>query len=109
MNDAPEILPDHRLKALRLRMFCAHTASLTNKRRQGGLDHVRFLARLIKPEMPAPFTSTLPFDEGTETFGSEHLTDALPHRLTHHVTIPEMNGDSCRLGQSWARQAKAKS
>ena len=59
--------------------------------------------------MPAPFTRALPFDEGTETFGSEHLTGALPHRLAHGVTIPEMNGDSYRLGQSWARQAKAKS
>ena len=53
-------------------------------------------------------TSNLPFDEWTETFGSERLTGALPDRLTHHVSILEMNGDSCRLGQSKARQDKAK-
>ena len=37
-------------------------------------------------------TSNLPFDEWTETFGSERLTGALLDRLTHHVTILEMNG-----------------
>jgi DNA replication protein DnaC len=45
-------------------------------------------------------TSNLPFDEWTETFGSERLTGALLDRLTHHVTILEMNGDSYRLAQS---------
>ena len=45
-------------------------------------------------------TSNLPFDEWTEIFGSERLTGALLDRLTHHVHIPEMNGDSFRLKQS---------
>jgi DNA replication protein DnaC len=52
-------------------------------------------------------TSNLPFDEWTETFGSERLTGALLDRLTHHVNILEMNGNSYRLGQSKARQDKA--
>ena len=52
-------------------------------------------------------TSNLPFDEWTETFGTERLTGALLDRLTHHVTILEMNGDSYRLGQSRARKAEA--
>ena len=39
-------------------------------------------------------TSNLPFDEWTETFGSERLTGALLDRLTHHVSILEMNGDA---------------
>ena len=51
-------------------------------------------------------TSNLPFDEWTETFGTERLTGALLDRLTHHVNILEMNGDSYRLGQSRARKAK---
>ena len=51
-------------------------------------------------------TSNLPFDEWTETFGSERLTGALLDRLTHHVSILEMNGDSYRLGQSRARKAR---
>jgi len=38
-------------------------------------------------------TSNLPFDEWTETFGSERLTGALLDRLTHHVNILEMNGE----------------
>jgi len=51
-------------------------------------------------------TSNLPFDEWTQTFGSERLTGALLDRLTHHVSIIEMNGDSYRLGQSRARKAQ---
>ena len=49
-------------------------------------------------------TSNLPFDEWTETLGSEHLTGALLDRITHHVNILEMNGDSYRLAQSRARK-----
>tara|TARA_Y100000310_G_scaffold297461_1_gene330498 strand:+ start:311 stop:706 length:396 start_codon:yes stop_codon:yes gene_type:complete len=45
-------------------------------------------------------SSNLPFDEWTEVFGSERLTGALLDRLTHHVNILEMNGDSYRLKQS---------
>lgn len=45
-------------------------------------------------------TSNLPFDEWTETFGTERLTGALLDRLTHHVHILEMNGESYRLNQS---------
>ena len=48
-------------------------------------------------------TSNLPFEEWTQTFGSERLTGALPDRLTHHVTILEMNGESYRLNQSRSR------
>ncbi|MDP6420791.1 MAG: ATP-binding protein, partial [SAR202 cluster bacterium] len=45
-------------------------------------------------------TTNLPFDEWTEVFGSERLTGALLDRLTHHVDILEMNGDSYRLKHS---------
>ncbi len=45
-------------------------------------------------------TSNLPFDEWTEVFGSERLTGAILDRLTHHVHILEMNGESFRLRQS---------
>ena len=45
-------------------------------------------------------TSNLPFQEWTEVFGSERLTGALLDRLTHHVHILEMNGESYRLKQS---------
>ena len=45
-------------------------------------------------------TTNLPFDEWTEVFGSERLTGALLDRLTHHVHILEMNGDSYRLRHS---------
>ena len=42
-------------------------------------------------------TTNLPFDEWTQVFGSERLTGALLDRITHHVHILEMNGDSYRL------------
>ena len=42
----------------------------------------------------------LPFDEWTEVFGSERLPARCWDRLTHHVHIPEMNGESCRLKRS---------
>src|SRR5271167_5012373 len=45
-------------------------------------------------------TSNLPFDEWTGVFASERLTGALLDRLTHHVHILELNGDSFRLKHS---------
>jgi DNA replication protein DnaC len=52
-------------------------------------------------------TSNLPFDEWTEVLGSERLTGALLDRLTHHVHILEMNGESYRLAQSKRRRRSA--
>jgi hypothetical protein len=37
-------------------------------------------------------------------FGSQRLTGALLDRLTHHVHILELNGESYRLKQSKARR-----
>jgi DNA replication protein DnaC len=54
-------------------------------------------------------TSNLPFDEWTTVFGSERLTGALLDRLTHHVHILEMNGDSYRLKHSKKRQSRGSS
>ena len=53
-------------------------------------------------------TSNLPFDEWTKIFGSERLTGALLDRLTHHVHILEMNGESYRLNQSQKRRKSPK-
>ena len=49
-------------------------------------------------------TTNLSFDEWTQVFGSERLTGALLDRLTHHVHILEMNGDSYRL---WGSRQQA--
>ena len=54
-------------------------------------------------------TSNLPFDEWTSVFGSERLTGALLDRLTHHVHILQMNGDSYRLNQSKGRSRRPSS
>ena len=52
-------------------------------------------------------TSNLPFDEWTEVFGAERLTGAILDRLTHQVSILEMNGDSYRLKHSKAGKKTA--
>jgi DNA replication protein DnaC len=54
-------------------------------------------------------TSNLPFAEWTEVLDSERLTGALLDRLTHHVHILEMNGDSFRLKQSRRKRSPANS
>ena len=52
-------------------------------------------------------TSNLPFQEWTDVLGSERLTGALLDRLTHHVHILEMNGESYRLKQSKRKRANS--
>jgi DNA replication protein DnaC len=54
-------------------------------------------------------TGNLPFNEWTGVFGSERLTGALLDRLTRHVHILEMNGDSYRLKQSQCRPRRRRS
>jgi DNA replication protein DnaC len=53
-------------------------------------------------------TSNLPFEEWTSVFGAERLTGALLDRLTHHVHILSLNGESYRLAQSAGRGRGAK-
>ncbi len=52
-------------------------------------------------------TSNLPFEDWTQVLASERLTGALLDRLTHHVSILTMNGDSYRLKQSSGRRRGA--
>ena len=66
-------------------------------------DRCRAALRGLQPTPRAglhPGDHHLPFDEWTEVFGSERLTGALLDRLTHHVHILEMNGESYRLKRS---------
>jgi len=49
-------------------------------------------------------TSNLSFEEWPAVFRSESLTGALLDRLTRHVHILEMNGESYRLKQSAGRR-----
>jgi DNA replication protein DnaC len=51
-------------------------------------------------------TSNLPFAEWTGVLGSERLTAALLDRLTHHVHILPIEGESYRLAQSQRRKHK---
>ena len=64
---------------------------------------VRFPTEAVRPP-----GADLPFDEWTSVFGSEQLTDALLDRLTHHVHILEMNGESYRLAQSKRRSRRSR-
>ena len=63
-------------------------------------------ATLITSNLPFVMSKTcILHDEWTETFGTERLTGALLDRLTHHVNILEMNGESYRLAQSRTRKS----
>ena len=42
----------------------------------------------------------LPFQKWTSVFASERLTGALLDRITHHVHILEMNGESYRSSKA---------
>ena len=59
---------------------------------------------LIDHRLHKARSGNLPFNEWTEAFGSERLTGALLDRLTHHVHILEMNGESYRLKDSKRRR-----
>jgi DNA replication protein DnaC len=48
----------------------------------------------------------MPFEEWTEVFGSERLTGARLDRITHHVHILEMNGDSYRAPEESVRSGR---
>lgn len=52
-------------------------------------------------------TSNLPFEDWTQVLGSERLTGALLDRITHHVSILAMNGDSYRLKHSAGHRRRA--
>ena len=58
---------------------------------------------------PTIVTSNRPFDEWAVVFVSERLTGALLDRLSHHVHILEMNGDSDRLTHSKERLSRGPS
>jgi DNA replication protein DnaC len=51
-------------------------------------------------------TSNLPFEDWTSVLGSERLTGALLDRLTHHVSILSLNGDSYRLKDARRRRGR---
>jgi DNA replication protein DnaC len=52
-------------------------------------------------------TSNLPFEDWTQVLGAARFTGALLDRLTHHVSILTMNGDSHRLKRSYGRRRSA--
>ncbi len=57
--------------------------------------------RIEVPEDNASLTEFVQFHD--RVFASERLTGALLDRLTHHVHILELNGDSFRLKHSKRR------
>ena len=85
MAEPPRIRLEHHLKKLKLPTFLREYEKLARQCAADGLDHVQFLARLVEMEM---------IDR------ERRLVD----RITHHVHILEMNGESYRLKQSRSRR-----
>ena len=112
MNDRSTLLLEHHLKELKLPSFLREYGKMAAQCAAEGVDHPQYLLRLAELELlfevfsqryergSTMVTTNLPFDEWTEVFGSERLTGALLDRLTHHVHILEMNGESFRLKHS---------
>ena len=126
MSDTSQLLLVHHLKALKLPTFLREYDKLARQCAAEGVDYPRYLLRLAElgyvPRSTTGaellfevfsqryergstiVTGNLPFDEWTGVLGSERLTGALLDRLTHHVHILYMNGDSYRLKQGKKRQ-----
>ncbi|MGM0662248.1 MAG: ATP-binding protein, partial [Pseudomonadota bacterium] len=51
MTEAPQILLNHHLKALKLPTFLREYEKLARQCAAEGLDHIQFLARLVELEM----------------------------------------------------------
>ena len=60
---------------------------------------------LLDQRGATPFIGNLPFDGWMEPPRSERLTGVRLDCVTHHLNIPEINGDSYRLAQNRARKA----
>ncbi len=100
MTDTPQLLLAHHLKALKL-LIIDELGYVPLSQTGAELLFEVFSQRYERGSTIV--TSNLPFDEWTGVFASERLTGALLDRLTHHVHILEMNGDSYRLRQSKRR------
>jgi IstB-like ATP binding protein len=72
-----------------------------------GFNQLEARVHIGAPHGSTLVTSNLPFDEWTSILGSERLTGALLDRLTHHVHILEMNGQSYRLATSKKAQPRS--
>ena len=78
MSEVPQVLLGHHLKALKLPTFLREHDKLARRCAAEGVDHTGYLLRLCELE--------------------------LLDRLTHHVHILELNGESYRLKASRRRQ-----
>ena len=86
----PHLLLDHYLKTLRLPSFKREYEKQAGLAAKAGDDHVKYLLRLTELEMI----------DRERRLVDRRITGALLHRLTHHVHILEMNGESYRLTQA---------
>lgn len=69
--------------------------------------HIRARSKYPSSEDRGDVRSAFAFhgDHLEQVFDTERLTGALLNRLTNHVNILEMNGESYRLAQSRARKS----
>ena len=89
----PEMLLGHYLKTLRLPSFKREFEKQAELAAKRGEDHVRYLLRLAELELI----------DREQRLVERRITGALFDRLTHHVHILKMNGESYRLSEAKKR------
>lgn len=72
----------------------------------GGPEHLFGFMSQCYERTSVLITTNLPFAEWPQVFGDERLAGALLDRLTHHVHILEIPGESYRLKVSLKRQKR---
>ena len=112
MNDRSTLLLEHHLKELKLPSFLREYGKLAAQCAAEGVDHPQYLLRLAELELIDRHqrmvewrirAARFPAVKSLDTFdfpAIPSLNKALLDRLTHHVHILEMNGESYRLKRS---------
>ena len=74
---------------------------------QGAAENLFNFFSICYERVSVMVTTNLPFSEWPQVFGDERLAGALIDRLTHHVHVVEIQGESYRLRASLkAKQVK---
>ena len=101
-SGTPQVLLGHHLKQLKLPTVLREYDKVARECARDGVDHPRYLLRLVELELIDRERRMV-----ERRIRQARFTGALLDRLTHHVHILTMNGDSYRFKQSAGRRRAA--